>query len=78
MERFFSDRWKAYAEVFPTDRLKQSKAETYTVESYNCRIRHYLARFKRKGLFYSKSESMIVNSLNLLFLKLNNQLSILN
>ncbi|MBQ9469835.1 MAG: IS1 family transposase, partial [Bacteroidales bacterium] len=39
--------------------------------------RHYLARFKRKGLCYSKSESMIVNSLNLLFLKLNNQLSIL-
>ena len=75
VERFFSDRWKAYAEVFPTDRLKQSKAETYTVESYNCRIRHYLARFRRKGLCYSKSESMIVNSMNLLFLKLNNQLS---
>ena len=58
------------------EELKQTKAETYTVEGYNCRIRHYLARFKRKGLCYSKSEEMIVNSLNLLFLKLNNQLSI--
>jgi hypothetical protein len=27
----------------------QSKAETYTVEGYNSRVRHYLARFKRKG-----------------------------
>ena len=117
MGRFFSDHWKAYAELFPADKLKQNKvlcekladhqghkpqfmffcgtedfaitscrqmadklkqtkAETYTVEGYNCRIRHYLARFRRKGLCYSKSESMIVNSLNLLFLKLNNQLSI--
>ena len=76
MGQFFSDHWKAYAEVFPADKLKQTKAETYTVEGYNCRIRHYLARFKRKGLCYSKSEEMIVNSLNLLFLKLNNRLSI--
>ena len=75
VERFFSDHWKAYAEVFPADKLKQTKAETYTIEGYNCRIRHYLARFKRKGLCYSKSESMIVNFLNLLFLKLNDQLS---
>ena len=74
--QFFSDHWKAYAEVFPADKLKQTKAETYTVEGYNCRIRHYLARFKRKSLCYSKSEEMIVNPLNLLFLKLNNQLSI--
>ena len=24
-ERFFSDHWKAYAETFPADRLKQTK-----------------------------------------------------
>ena len=70
--QFFSDHWKAYAEVFPPDKLKQTKAETYTVKGYNCRISHYLARFKRKGLCYSRSE----DSLNPLFLKLNNRLSI--
>ena len=56
----------------------QSKAETYTVEGYNSRIRHYLARFKRKTKSYSKVEYMIVIPLNLLFMKLNQQLSILN
>lgn len=75
VERFFSDYWKAYAEMFPADKLKQTKTETYTIEGYNCRIRHYLTRFKRKRLCRSKSENMIVNSLNLLFLKLNNKLS---
>jgi len=56
----------------------QSKAETYTVEGYNSRIRHYLARFKRQTKSYSKAEYMIVIPLNLLFMKLNQQLSILN
>ena len=55
----------------------QSKAETFTVEGYNSRIRHYLARFRRKTKCYSKAEHMIEKSLNLLMLKLNNELSIL-
>jgi len=42
VERFLSDHWKAYTETFPADRLKQTKAETYTVEGYNCRIRKAL------------------------------------
>ncbi|MFJ1327997.1 IS1/IS1595 family N-terminal zinc-binding domain-containing protein [Capnocytophaga canimorsus] len=46
-------------------------------EGYNSRIRHYLARFKRKGKCYSKSKTMLENSLKLLFLKLNNQLNII-
>lgn len=54
----------------------QSKAETYTVEGYNSRIRHYLARFKRKGKCYSKAVHMIEKSITLLMLKLNNELSI--
>jgi len=55
----------------------QSKAETFTVEGYNSRIRHYLARFKRKGKCYNKAEHMMEKSLKLLMLKLNNELSIL-
>jgi len=60
----------------PRDKHLQTKAETYTIEGYNSRIRHYLARFKRKGKCYSKAEYMIVISLNLLFKKLNNETTI--
>ncbi len=55
----------------------QSKAEPFTVEGYNSRIRHYLARFKRKTKCYSKAEHMIEKSLKLLILKLNNELTML-
>ncbi|WP_369800711.1 IS1 family transposase [Capnocytophaga canis] len=74
---FCSDYWKSYSEVIPSEKHMESKAETFTVEGYNSRIRHYLARFKRKGKCYSKSKTMLENSLKLLFLKLNNQLNII-
>jgi insertion element IS1 protein InsB len=73
---FSSDYWKSYEEFIPEEKHLQSKAETYTIEGYNSRIRHDLARFKRKGKCYSKADYMIEISLNLLMLKLNNQLSI--
>ena len=74
--RYFSDHWRSYAELFGGEKLRQTKSETYTVEGFNCRIRHYLARFKRRTLCYSKSEMMLANSLNLLLLKLNNSITI--
>jgi insertion element IS1 protein InsB len=74
---FASDYWKSYEEFVPPEKHLQTKKATYTVEGYNSRVRHYLARFKRKGKYYSKAEYMIVISLNLLFMKLNNELSIL-
>jgi insertion element IS1 protein InsB len=64
---FYSDHWKSYNEFVPPEKLLQTKAETFTVEGYNSRIRHYLARFKRKGKCYSKAQHMIKKSLNLLF-----------
>jgi len=73
---FASDYWESYESFVPPDKHLQTKTETYTFEGYNSRIRHYLARFKRKGKCYSKAEYMIGISLNLLFLKLNNELSI--
>jgi insertion element IS1 protein InsB len=75
---FCSDHWKSYAEFIPKEKHIQSKAQTFTVEGYNSRIRHYLARFKRKTKCYSKATHMIEKSLNLLMLKLNNELCILN
>ena len=75
---FASDYWKSYQEFIPVEKHLQSKAETFTVEGYNSRIRHYLARFKRKTKSYSKADYMMEISLNLLMIKLNNEISILN
>ena len=75
---YASDYWKSYEEFIPAEKHLQTKAETFTVEGYNSRIRHYLARFRRKTKCYSKATFMIEISLNLLMLKLNNELSILN
>jgi insertion element IS1 protein InsB len=74
---FASDYWKSYEEFIPAEKHLQTKEETFTVEGYNSRIRHYLARFKRKGKYYSKADYMIEISLNLLMMKLNNNLNIL-
>ena len=76
ISRFYSDRRKSYNEFAPAKKLIRTKEETFTVEGYNCRIRHYPARFKRRGLCYSKAVHMIEKSLTLLFLKLNNELYI--
>ncbi len=73
-----ADYWKPYKEFVPEKLLIQSKKETYTVESYNGILRHFLARFRRKGKCYSKSEEMMQYSLSLLIAKRNNQLSILS
>jgi len=74
---YCSDYWKSYGKFIPPHKHIKSKAATYTVEGYNSLIRHYLARFKRKGKCYSKQVHMIEKSLNLLMAKLNNQLAIL-
>jgi insertion element IS1 protein InsB len=71
-----TDYWKSYKEMIPREQLVQSKSETYTVESYNGIIRHFLARFRRKTKCYSKSEKMIEYSLILLMAKRNNAISI--
>lgn len=73
-----ADYWKAYNDTISSKCLVQSKKETYTVESYNGVMRHYLARFRRKGKCYSKSEKMIEYSIKLLFAKRENNLSILS
>lgn len=74
---FCSDYWASYCEFVPGHKHMQSKCETFTVEGYNSRIRHYLARFRRKSKCYSKAEHMIEKSLKLLLLRLNNELPIL-
>jgi insertion element IS1 protein InsB len=71
-----ADYWKSYNELIPPEQLIQTKKETYTIESYNGQIRHFLARFRRKTKCYSKSVEMMTLSLKLLMAKRNNLLSI--
>ena len=51
--------WKSYEKFILSAKHLQTKADTYTVEGYNSRIRHYLARFKRKTNCYTKAEYMM-------------------
>jgi insertion element IS1 protein InsB len=62
-----TDYYKAYATVLNPEIHLQSKAHTHYIEGVNSRIRHYLARFKRKTFCYSKCEKMVEASLKLLF-----------
>ena len=70
-----ADYWKSYNEMIPEEKLVQTKKETYTVESYNGQIRHFLARFRRKTKCYSKSVEMMTCSLQLLMAKRNKLIS---
>ena len=65
-KKYASDKYKAYDLIDPKKRLI-GKAYTYSVERMNRLLRHYLARFTRKTYCYSKSISMIADSV-LLFL----------
>ena len=73
-----TDYWKAYRDFLPSEIHKQSKKETYTVEGYNSRYRHFLARLRRKTKCYTKAIHMLYYSVVLLNAKLNNELCILN
>jgi len=50
-----TDCRKSHNEMISAEKLLQTKAETYTVESYNGQIRHSPVRFRRKTTCYSKS-----------------------
>ena len=67
IKKFCTDYWKVYKSLIPNEKLIQSKKETYTVESINCNIRHYLARFRRRSRCYSKCPTMVELSMWFLF-----------
>ena len=73
-----TDHWSPYNEFAPNEIHNRSKAETFTVEGYNSLFRHFLARLRRKTKCYSKSLNMLILSVKLLMLKINNQLTIFN
>jgi insertion element IS1 protein InsB len=53
----------------PSNKHTIGKDETHFIESFNCNVRHYLARFRRKTRCYSKCKKMVEYSLYLLFWK---------
>lgn len=69
-----TDYWEPYEQFVPSEKHRQSKAETYTVEGYNSLVRHFLARFRRKTKCYSKSEPMLRFSVMLLMAQWNGEL----
>ena len=72
-----TDHWEPYEHFIPSEKHRQSKAETFTVEGYNSLFRHFLARFRRKTKCYSKSETMLRNSVMLLMAQWNGELGYL-
>ena len=61
-EIYATDDYGTYDIINPDNHIV-SKAETYTVERTNRRLRHYLARFVRKSYCVSQSIEMVANSL---------------
>lgn len=69
-ESYATDDYRAYR-LLPEEKRLIGKAYTFTIEGKNSQIRHYLARFHRRTICYSKSIHMIYDSLTLLIHKLN-------
>ena len=69
-----TDYLKAYRSTIPANQLIQSKSNTWFIESVNSQIRHYLARFIRRGKCYTKSLEMLDFTMILFMNKYNNSL----
>jgi IS1 family transposase len=54
---------KAVKLLFYRKNICRQKAEIFTVECYNSRIRHYLARREGRGIVYSKADTGLGKSL---------------
>jgi insertion element IS1 protein InsB len=67
---YATDGYRAYR-LLPPEKHLVGKAHTFTIESKNSQIRHYLARFHRRTKCYSKSVHSIYDALTLLIHKIN-------
>jgi insertion element IS1 protein InsB len=70
------DYLKSYEAFIPPEKHLHTKAEIFTLKTTTVEL-GILARFRRKGNCYSKTDTGIGKSLKLLCLKLNNELLIL-
>jgi insertion element IS1 protein InsB len=56
---FYTDSWRAFAEVLPRRRHVVGKAHTAAIERDNADTRHCLARFTRRTKVVSRSRHMV-------------------
>lgn len=63
---YITDGWSVYPCCIDDCDHLVSKTAMTRVEGENTRLRHYLARLKRKTLCYSKSVEMLCHSIRLL------------
>jgi insertion element IS1 protein InsB len=56
---FYTDDWKAFSDVLPSERHVIGKEHTVTIERDNSNTRHHLARFTRRTKVVSKMEYMV-------------------
>ena len=68
---YCADHWKAYNAVLPAGKLVQSKAETYTSEQTWSDLRHWIARFKRRGKVVSRSLKDLIHAVAIYFHQVN-------
>ena len=62
-----TDHYPAYRQIVPHYMHVETKSETAAIEGLNSRIRHYLARFRRKTFYYSKAKHMVRATLTIFF-----------
>lgn len=62
---FYTDDWKAYKKVLPTERhvITEKKGETNHIERFFCTLRQRASRMVRKSLSFSKKLDRHVNAL---------------
>ena len=63
---YVTDGWKVYPMYIQPENHLVSKTYMTRVEGENTRLRHYLARLRRKTLCYSKSLDLLKYSIRLL------------
>lgn len=56
---FYTDDWKVFAKILPSERHVTGKAHTTSIEQDNSNTRHHLGRMTRRTKVVSKKEEMI-------------------
>lgn len=69
-ERFYTDEHGPFKAVLSKEKHRCYPGVTNTIEGINSAIRHYLARFRRRGKCYTKSLAMMEVSIRLFMYKL--------
>ena len=62
---YCTDGYEVYADLIPLGRLYHGKDQTHGIERTHSRQRHWLARFRRRGIVVSKAKRMVEASLAL-------------